>query len=126
MKPWSVEAGAESQEATGSTWALAIDIDPRQQRVRLDLQITSGGPQELWQGAVFRRFFVCTEASWAPALAWLSSERGREALDTVVRGYSAEMLWTGDWVAEWSEEAMDAAHTIYDEIARLLDKTAED
>ena len=122
MTTWHVEAGGDTQVVTDSTRALAIDIDPRQQRIRLGLQITSGGPQELWQGAVFRRFFGVSSARWATAVDWLNSKEAQRSLDTIAQGYTAEMLWTGDWVAQWSEEAIDAAHAIYDAIAGLLNE----
>jgi hypothetical protein len=53
----------------------------------------------------------------APELqVWLESEAVRDHLDRLTAGYRAEMLWSGDFIGHWSEDALSTI----DELLSLL------
>lgn len=104
---WTVTAEASPQQET-STAALAIDVDPRRRLVSLGLRRRSGGSQELFANVIARRFTGTAAADWSAAAAWLRTATAEALLAAILSGYRAEMVWSGDWVADWTPAARAA------------------
>lgn len=127
MSPWTlrVPAALGGQPAT-PTASPAMDIDPRSRTVILGLQPRSGGDAALWSGALLRHHFSPTASpvDWRSACDWLRGEEAAALLDCVSAGYTAEILWSGDWSARWQPEALRAAHALLDHVQLLLTRQA--
>ena len=118
---WTLHAPTAPESAT-TTAAPAVDIDPRHRLVRLACQPRSGGAAEVMGGAVLRHHLVGVDdpVDWAPAVAWLRGDEAAALLRQIGDGYTAEMLWSGDWTARWSPEARDAARALIQALEDLL------
>lgn len=103
------------------SYALALEVDPRARTARLGPRVVGASPLEVRSGAISRSFFECGPANLRPAGLWLDSPEGRALLDEVGVGFRCEVLWSGDPVASWSEAAWEAGHTIYTQVASLLE-----
>ena len=104
---WTVTAAHGLQQET-STAALAIDVDPRRREVSLGLRRRSGGSQALFGNVLARRFTGTPTADWSAAALWLQGDEAAALLSAILAGYQAEMVWSGDWVADWTPAARAA------------------
>lgn len=116
---WRIEVEADRQ-AAGGYMRLAMDVDPRERVVRLGLRPAHGGTLDVQSGAVARSFFEASEADWHAASEWLASAEATALLETVAAGYTCDKLWTGDFVARWSDEAWEAGHTLWQRVAQTI------
>ena len=55
---------------------------------------------------------------------WLHGEDAAALLEAISQGYRAEMVWSGDWVAEWSDDARTALQHLQDGIMACLEPKA--
>ena len=108
--------------AATPTACPALDLDPRTRTLTLGLQRRSGGDAELWSGVLLRRHFpdAADPIDWKPTCDWLQTDAAAMLLDGISAGYSAELLWSGDWSARWTPEAHDAAHALLQHVQDLL------
>ena len=121
---WTLRAPA-APEAMTTTTAAAVELDPRHRVVALGCLPRSGGGPALMSGAVLRQPLPGVGADgapidWAPAVAWLQGDAAAALLRQVSAGYQAEMLWSGDWVARWTPEAVGAAQTLIHSVREIL------
>lgn len=119
MSAWRIEVEAERQEA-GGFLRLAMEVDPRERLVRLGLRPVQGGSLDVQSGAVARSFFEADAADWRAAAAWLGTDEATALLETIAAGYTCDKLWTGDFVARWSDEAWEAGHTVWQRLGALI------
>jgi len=120
--PWRIGADAPVSEAPESTEGLAVDIDPRGPSVTLGVRILTGGASDVRSGAVFRGFIEGYRADWAEALAWLKSDEAAPLMAAVLEGYTAEMLWSGDWYVRWTPAGVDACEALRDGVAARIQR----
>ncbi len=109
---WHFETPADDQTITATT-LLAVDVDPRIQRLRLGLVIRTGGDPELYSGAVIRRFFLVERIHWPPLVGWLGGATATALLARIAAGYTGTRLWSGDWTGEWTADAIAALDDLH-------------
>lgn len=119
---WRVNAESQVSEASESTVGLAVDIDPRGPSLTLGVRILTGGATDVRSGAVYRAFFVGERAGWKDAMVWLATREAAALLAAVSEGYTAEMLWSGDWVVRWTPEGVNACEALRDGIDARLNR----
>jgi len=115
--PWRLRSDAPTSTAPESTEGLAVDIDPRAPSVTLGVRILTGGASDVRSGAVYRGFIEGVDADWSEALAWLAGAEAAALMAAVSAGYTAEMLWSGDWYVRWTSEGVDACEALRDGVA---------
>lgn len=116
---WTVTAEPGLQLET-STAALAIDVDPRRRDVSLSLRRQSGGSPALFGNVIARRFTGTTTADWSAAVTWLQGDEATALLSAILAGYQAEMIWSGDWVADWTPAARAALAALQQNVLERL------
>ncbi|MSQ02664.1 MAG: hypothetical protein EXR71_12375 [Myxococcales bacterium] len=120
MHPWQVIAEGEWPAADGLPWRLALDVDPRQRTVTLGARVPGVGGLELQSGAISRSFFECGARDLSSVATWLRTAPPQSLLARVEAGFSCDVLWSGDPVVVWSEDAWEAGHALYQGAAALL------
>ena len=50
---------------------------------------------------------------------WLESKALSDLLDRVSAGYRAEMLWSGDFIGHWNEDALSAVEALHARLSSL-------
>lgn len=114
---WLIDADDALSDAGSPTVGLAMDLDPRVPSLRLGVRILSGGTADVLGGAIYRRFFPGDRADWSASLDWLARPAAAELLATILDGYRAEVLWSGDCSARWTPAALAAADQLHTEIS---------
>ncbi len=99
------------------TSALAVEVDPRMQRVTLAWRTLGLGSAEVGNRALFRRFLPVEFPDLEPGQTWLEGPEAGHLLGRIQAGYSGGMTWSGDPVGTWTEEAWSAAEEL---VAGLL------
>ena len=105
------------------TQILAIELDPRVPSLRVGARNRTGGGPELWNRAVLR---IPLERSLTghPGLEeTLQSDPVVDILETIRLGYRSEMLWSGDFIGHWSEDALSAIDRLLEVIGHPSTKT---
>jgi hypothetical protein len=92
--------------------ALALEIDPRFQRVSLAWRIMGLGSAEVGSRALFRSFMAVEQPDLDAASAWLQGPTAAALLDQVIGGYQGSMTWSCDFVATWTPQAWAAAQAL--------------
>ncbi len=122
---WTVQCEALEQAVGRDPEALAIEIDPRVRIIHLGLRPLGATSQEVDSGAVLRRFIDAPAVHWGPIREWLLGPEAGELLQEISAGYTAEQLWSGDWQAQWSKPAWEAAHSLHQAITQKLQAPQE-
>lgn len=117
---WTVHTQAEQQAVGLDPEALSIELDPRARVVRLGLYPLGATSQEADSGTILLRHLSAERADWAPVRAWLLGPEGTVCLSAIAAGHRAEQLWSGDWQAQWTEQAWEAASQVHHAIEGLL------
>jgi len=117
---WEVHIDAPAQAVGRDPEALSMEIDPRNRVIRLGLRALGATSQEVDGGAVLRRYLDAATADWVPIQTWLLGNAAAPFLATIQDGYTAEQRWSGDWAAQWTEAAWDAATALHQAIEAML------
>ena len=64
--------------------------------------------------------FSVDASDWEPAAAWLESSEAQALLARISAGHVCEILWSGDRVGRWSDDAMAALRALHEAIADRL------
>ncbi len=120
MQPWQVIVEEEWPAADGVPWRLALDVDPRRRTATLGARVPGVGGLELQSGAISRSFFDCGRRDLTDVATWLRAAGAQALLARVEAGFSCEVLWSGDPAVQWSEDAWEAGHALYQGAAALL------
>lgn len=99
---------------------LVLEVDPRENILRIVSRAVGSSTLDTQSGAVARSPFPATTSPPGVTRAWLASDEAGELLARIERGYACEVLWTGDPVATWSDDAWEAGHTLYLHLSVLL------
>jgi len=99
---------------------LTMDVDPALRRIRLGCSLRCGGTNELGHGAVARMPFSAEASDWERAAVWLRAPEAQALLERVAAGHTCEVLWSGDRVGRWSEDALAALRALHAAIAGRL------
>lgn len=99
---------------------FALEVDPRRRVVRLGHRVPGTGDLEVQAGVISRSFFEREPTDPLPALRWLQSSEAQEMLTKIESGFLCETLWSGDLVAQWTEDAWEVGHVLYLRVALLL------
>ena len=71
-------------------------------------------------GAIVPLFIAGETVDWTETLRWLKHPEAQGLLDTVDTGFTAELLWSGDWRVDWHPTASAALREIHATIAQLI------
>ena len=121
---WTVHAQAPLKVVGQDPEALCIEIDPRSRVIRLGLQPLGATSQEADCGAILHRHLEGSSADWRPIIEWLLSVEAQPHLSAIEAGYRAEQGWSGDWQADWSQTAWNAATALHQAVTALLSSRA--
>ena len=97
-----------------------MEVDPEHRRVSLGASFRSGGSNELGHGAVARMPFSVESSDWVAVRVWMDSEPARALLLRIEKGHTCDMLWSGDRVGRWTEDALDALRALHMAVAQQL------
>ena len=64
-------------------------------------------------GARIRRFLDVRSVDWSPALVWLDEAAAQSLMHRIDAGIGRSMLWSGDVVIEWTEDAKQAIEALF-------------
>jgi hypothetical protein len=106
-----------------ATQILAIELDPRVPSLRVGARNRTGGGPEIWNRAVLRIPLDRARIGPSGLEETLQSDPAVDILETIRLGYRAEMLWSGDFIGHWSEEALSAIDRLMDLIGQQPAKT---
>jgi hypothetical protein len=109
---WQIELEPESSSGMPATQAIMLELDPRHPRLFIGARNLTGGSQEIWQRAVIRVPLLDPPADRATLHDWLHSDGVSQLLSRVSQGYRAEILWSGDFIGHWSEDALQAVDAL--------------
>jgi hypothetical protein len=115
---WSIVA--EPCAPADGTNRAAMDVDPLRHTVRLGLRSVSGGGPEIASGAVARTFFSEEVSDWSCAESWLRGPEAHALLEAIAGGQNVDLIWTGDFVVEWSEAALSAGRELHAGVQRAV------
>ena len=90
---------------------MVLELDPREPSLCIGPRNRTGGSQELWQRAVLRIPLHSPPADLEALYDGLGEAR-EPLLDRVIDGYRAEILWSGDFIGHWSEDALLAVDAL--------------
>jgi hypothetical protein len=99
--------------------AACVELDPRAHTVRLGVGTPNACSHEQAAGAIVQLFLAGEKADWTQTLRWLNRPEARKLLQVIDTGFTAELLWSGDWSADWSPAARAALLEIHDRISML-------
>jgi len=116
---WSVVCAERVQHVDVATHAACLALDPRRRSIVLDSRPPTALNHEVASGAVVQLFFAGAVVDWSEVLEWLAGEVAQGHLQIIGTGFTAEMLWSGDWRVQWSEAAGDAVDAIRKEVSEL-------
>lgn len=120
MPSWDIVVEEGWPEQPGIPWRVAMDVDPRAATVTLGARVPGTGSLEVQSGAVARTFFPVERGDLAAAAAWLRGEEAAACLAELAGGFTCHVLWSGDPVVTWSEEAWAAGNRLYQGVAARL------
>ncbi|MCP4807305.1 MAG: hypothetical protein GY913_32775 [Proteobacteria bacterium] len=99
---WSLQVGA-APKSPGEAWA--VEIQPRFQRVDLASRVRGHGTHDVGMRVSFQRY--------GPPVDHVQAVFERPEVQALCArisdGYSMSVLWSGDALGEWTEDAWDAA-----------------
>ena len=109
---WLIELEPVPEGGLAGTQAMMLELDPRRPQLCIGPRNLTGGGSELWQRAIIRVPLVALPFENTELRDWLKSENVAKLLNQVRLGYRAEMLWSGDFIGHWSEEALQAVDAL--------------
>jgi hypothetical protein len=70
--------------------------------------------------AVARTFFSEEVSDWSCAESWLRGPEAHALLEAIAGGQNVDLIWTGDFVVEWSEAALSAGRELHAGVQRAV------
>ena len=101
-----------TEPRAGEVWA--VEIQPRFQRVVLAGRVRGHGTHDIGMRVSFQRYGSPVDE----AEAVFASPQVLALLARIDAGWSMSVLWSGDAVGEWTEDAWDAAIALSEAVTR--------
>ena len=99
---WTVRVGPAPRSA-GEGWAC--EIQPRFQRVDLAARVRGQGTHDVGMRVSFQRYGPPVDQVHAV----FATPEAQALCERISVGWSMSVLWSGDAIGEWTEDAWDAA-----------------
>lgn len=108
---WTLERGPEPAR-DGESWA--VEIQPRFKKVVLAARTRGHGTHDVGMRVSFQRY----GEPLPHADERFSAAETQALLVRIDEGYSLAVLWSGDAIGEWTEDAWEAAIALSEAVTR--------
>ncbi len=131
---WSIDLPRDREKlalALHHGLVLAVDIDPRVPVVVFAARQPGLGDAMVGQHVIYRQWLGASgtepitadelDAVLSAAHRWLDTPQAAVHLHTIAAGYRCERLWSGDELADWTEDARQAAQIVIRNIIAAME-----
>ena len=114
MEQWTVECSQSVISGLPGHLSPMVELDVVRRRMRLAVGTPNAMDSAETTGALIRRYLEGDGVDWSAAYAWARADRSEFA--RIDAGTTREMMWSGDTVVRWTEDAAAAADALFEGI----------
>ena len=111
MSAWEVRCETMQLHGLVEHHSPMVELDVAHGRLTLGVGTPNSMSGEQTTGALIRRYLDGDSVDWEVAYRWACDQQVLFA--RITAGTSREMMWSGDTVVRWSEDAAEAADAIF-------------
>lgn len=114
MEAWNVECSQTTISGLPGHLSPMVELDLVRRRLRLAVGTPNAMDSAETTGALIRRYLEGDSVDWSAAHEW--ARAGRPEFARIDAGTTREMMWSGDTVVRWTEDAAAAADALFEGI----------
>ena len=123
MGAWTITCDDVVIRALPTHQSPMVELDVVRRRLTLGSGAANAGDSALQTGALVRRFLEAQDVDWTDALTW--AQAADDLFQRIEAGTTQDMLWSGDIVVVWSEDALAAARALFEALGQRVRRLSD-